>query len=75
MFDPVLPVMTPAQPHQAAIEQIFFCMPTQRIDMSDVQHNWIPISASNKTSTKAGNIDIKPDQSLHHARTLVHPNG
>ena len=33
--------------------------------MSHVQHNGIPINASNKE----GNIDIKPDQSLHHATT------
>ena len=43
--------------------------------MSHAQHNGIPIDTFNKTSTKAGNIDIKPDQSLHHARTLVHHNG
>ena len=77
VFEPVLPMMTPAQPHQAAIEQMFFsCMQTQRIiDTPHVQHNWILINASNKTSNKAGNIDIKPDQSLHHATTLLHPNG
>ena len=50
-------------------------MPTQMIDTPHVQHKWIPIHASNKTSNKAGNIGIKPDQSLLHATTLVHPNG
>jgi|TARA_Y100000022_G_scaffold66832_1_gene57454 hypothetical protein len=70
VFEPVLPVITPAQPHQAAVDQMFFaCTPTQRIDMSHVQHNGIPINASNKASNKEGNIDIKPDQSLHHATT------
>ena len=59
---------TPAQPHQAAVDQMFFaCTPTQRIDMSHVQHNGIPINAFNKE----GNIDIKPDQSLHHATTTT----
>ena len=43
--------------------------------MSHAHHNGIPIDTFNKTSNKAGNIDIKPDQSLHHATTLDHPNG
>ena len=66
--------MTPAEPHQAAIEQMFFFLHADaKDDTPHVQHNWIPINASNKTSNKACNIDIKPDQSLHHATTLLIP--
>ena len=72
VFEPVLPVMTPAQPHHAAIDQMsLLTRRYQKFDTSHFQHNWIPINAFNKAS----NIDIKPDQSLHHAKTLARPNG
>ena len=71
MFAPGLPVITPAQPQQAAIEQFFSCTPTQKIDTPHFQHNRIAIKASNMAS----NIDIKTDQSLHHTTTPADPSG